>query len=517
MKRGRIIGIAILILAGIVLYAFAWKSSEKETKATKNRESVTISWFVAKEGYSKDWNPQKNVTDAKILEKTGVNLEITSGDLTELDALMATDNLPDLITVEADAPERAVLENTGMVEPLEPLFAQYAPDVNIPDSMKEWYRNENGNWYSIASYYYGPERVSEEFGGYLGGVHNNNYVRGDLLEKTGVSWQELKTKEGVLKALRAAKKMTYQGESIIPYSGWYTQNIAEQFGMQIEDANGNFLSMYRQPEWLEALLFGNQLYREGLMLPEEFTESINQRMTQVQMGKIFFCTGYSNVKDAGNYLSNRDAEAYIEYAGHIRGDAGNPPNLESVSSGGWTTTMISKDAKNVDRIVEFIAYMTSEEGTLDAAPNIGARTYDIIDGQCVMKEDVAAEFNENYAAAAEKYYLNLEFFVDWTIVQKYQPPEDRINYLEQYKGCTIYDSKAADAAVVIDGNRAMSEMKKTIDAYYAKAEVEILISNSAEECIKKYEETIAEMDRLGLRQLEAFEKERYQKAKERLP
>lgn len=515
--RKRTVQAVWLLLFGIALFLLSFKTEQIKPGNEITEEVVTITWFVAKEGYSKEWNPAENVADAKILENTGVNLEITSGDLTKLDALMATDALPDLITVEVDAPERTVLENTGMVEPLEPLFEKYAPNINIPDSMKEWYRNENGYWYSVASYYYGPERVSEEYGGYLGGVHNNNYVRADLLDQLGASYGELQTKEGLLEVLRKAKELTYQGQQVIPYSGWYTQNIAEQFGMQTEDAEGNFLSMYRQPEWLEALLFGNQLYREGLMAPEEFTESTNQRLKQVQTGRIFFCTGYSNVKDASSYLYSRDHNAYLEFAGHIRGDAGNKPNLKSVSSGGWTATMIRKDAKHMDKIVGFIDYMTSDEGTLIAAPGVGAETYDIIDGVRVTKESVTKEFEEDYAAAAAKYYPNLEFFVDWTVVQKYQPKAEKITFFNQYKDCNIYDSKAADAAIVIDGNRAMSEMKQQIDAYYQKAEVEILTSSSPEECRRKYEETIRGMDALGLRKLETFEKEQYQKAKARLP
>ncbi len=505
------------VLAVILLLLLLSVQCSRRKQTEQKEEAVTITWYVAKEGYSKEWDPKDNLADAKILKNTGINLEITSGDLTQLDALMATDSLPDLITVEVDAPERTVLENTGMVEPLEPLFAQYAKDVNIPDSMKEWYRNEDGNWYSIASYYYGPERVNNKFGGYLGGVHNNNYVRADLMKELGASYEELLHKDTLLEVLKKAKGLTYQGVKVIPYAGWNTLNMAEQFGMKVEDKEGNFLSMYRQPEWLEALEFGNELYQNGLMPAEEFTESMNQRLKQVQTGKIFFCTGYSNVKDASNYLYSRDHNAYMEFAGHIRGDAGNPPNLKSVSSGGWTATMIRKGAKHMDKIIGFIDYMTSEEGTLLAAPGVGADTYDIVDGIRITKESVAKEFEEDYAKAAAKYYPNLEFFVDWTIVQKYQPKEDRQTFLEQYQDCQVYDSKAVDAAIVIDGNRAMSTMKQQIDEYYARAEVEILTAKSKEECDKKYEDTIRQMDELGLEKLERFEKEQYQQAKKKLP
>ncbi len=503
----------VILLAG-TLYFCAEIEMWTENFQAEHEEPVTLTWFVAEEGYDKVWNPEKNVADGKILKNTGVNLEIKAGDLTDLDALIATDSLPDLITVEAGAAERLLIENSGLAVPLEPLFERYAPDVNIPDSMKEWYRNEDGNWYSIASYYYGPERVNPEYGGYLG-THNNNYVRSDLLAQTGVPMEDLRTKEGLLTALRAAKGLTYKGQAVIPYAGWWTRNLAEQFGMKVEDEKGNYLSKYRQPEWLEALQFGNQLYREGLMLPEEFTESLSQRRKQVQSGRIFFCTGYANVQEAKDILYSNDRNAQMVYVGQVRGDAGNMPNLKSVSSGGWTVTMVYAGTQHQKEIARFISYMTKDETTLDAAPSIGTETYDIVGSSYVMRDSVSKEFEENYKQAAEKYYLNLEFFVDWTVVQKYQPTSEREDFRKQYKGCKIYDSKAVDAASVASDNE-MQLIKETIEHYYSGAEIEILTSDSAEHCIQKYQEAIRQMEQMGLKELEAYESRQYQAAKQKM-
>lgn len=516
MDMKRLIQAVMVILLGVLLgMAHGPAASSDVGSEVKQQEPVTLTWFVAEEGYAKVWNPQENVADAKILRNTGVNLEVKSGDLTDLDALIATDSLPDLITVEAEVAERYMLENSGMAAPLEPLFEQYAPDVNIPDSMKEWYRNADGNWYSIASYYYGEERVNEEYGGYLG-THNNNYVRTDLLEQTGISMGDLKSKEGLLKALRAAKGLTYKNQKVIPYSGWWTQNIAEQFGMEIEDEEGNYLSKYRRPEWLESLQFGNQLYREGLMMPEEFTESLSQRRKQVQSGRIFFCTGYSNVQEAKDILYSNDKNAQMMYVGQVRGDAQNMPNLKSVSSGGWTVTMVHSGTKHKKEIAKFISYMTQEEATLDAAPSIGTETYDIVDGHYVIRDSVKQEFEEDYEKAAGKYYPNLEFFVDWTIVQKYQPPSEMQAFKEQYGGCKIYDSKAADAAVSVGTDRQMQALKERIENYYNSAEIEILTADSLEDCTQKYREAIAHMEKLGLKELETFEARQYRNAKKKL-
>lgn len=506
----------ILAFCLFTMLFYTWiKEQENNETPAAQPQPITITWFVAQQDYKKVWNPQGNVSDAKILERTGVNLEITSGGLQDLDAYIAMGTLPDLITVEADATERTLLENSKMAAPLEPLFERYAPQADIPASMKEWYRNADGNWYAIASYYYGPERVNREFGGYLG-THNNNYVRADLLDLTGMSMEQLQTKEGLLEALEAASRLTYQGKAVIPYSGWWTQNLAEQFGMQIEDENGNLLSMYRQPEWLEALQFGNLLYRKGLMTEEEFTESTSQRLQQIADGRIFFCTGYANIKQAKDALQSMDGKAKMQYAGHVHGDAGARPNLKSVASGGWTVTLVHKGAPHMEQIIKFIAYMASEEGTLDAAPEIGAGTYDIINGACIRKASVKQEFQEDYARASAKYFLNLEFFVDWTIVQKYQVKSERINFEKQYRSCHIYDSKASDAARTIDSESRMAQIKERIEAYYRMAEVRILTSSSAKACKAEYQETIETMEELGLRELEEFERQQYTQAKELL-
>lgn len=452
-RKARVLSVLFL---GILLYAAAAGKKSGFPEEENSREEVTITWFVAEEGYSKVWDPQNHTGDAKILRNTGVNLELTSGDLTDLDALIATDALPDLITVEAGAAERFLIEDSGMAAPLEPLFETYAKDANIPESMKEWYRNKDGNWYSIASYYYGPERVNSEYGGYLG-THNSNYARSDLLEEIGVPVKSL-----------------------------------------------------------EALQFGNQLYREGLMLPEEFTESLNQRRKQVQAGRVFFCTGYSNVQEAKDLLQSANPDAQMMYAGHIRGAEGKKPNLKSVPSGGWTVTMVRADAEPMDRIISFIAYMVSEEATLDAAPAIGADTWELIDQRCVRKESVRREFEENYEKASEKYFMNLEFFVDWTIIQRYQTRQERQNAKKEYIGCEIYDSKAADAAAAVSADSGMLEIKEKVENFYRNAEIEILTCGSQEECASKYQEALKEMERLGLKELEAYESTQYQKAKEKI-
>lgn len=481
----------------------------------------TIKWFVAYDWYAKTWNPGGNTSDAKLLEKTGITLEMSSGDTDKLNALIASGSLPDLVTMDITATQRTLLENNSRVLPLDKLFADYAPDVNIPSSMKDWLRNPDGNWYAIASYYYGPERVNSEFGGFLV-THNNNFARQDLLDRINMSTDDLRTKSGFLTALRAVKGLQYDGMDVVPFTGWWTQNFAAQFGMDLEDKDGNLLSMIRQPEWLEALKFANQMYREGLVTDEEFTQNQAQRDQKVASGRVFAASGTMTVQSPKEALYAYDPNALIVYAGQIQGgDNGKTPLLEGVASGGWTATMVTTNAKNLPRIAQFISYMTQEEATLDAGPAIGADTYDIADGKMVRKPKVIEAFEKDYQAAKSKYFMNVEFFVDWTIIQKYTSDEPQTIWeaqalvMEKDSRITVYDSKTFQS-ISPDGGTDLAALRANLEAYYDTAEKQIIMAPSEEDCERVYYEVIKTMEDMGWAELERYQNEKYQDAKEKL-
>ena len=64
-KRYSVLAVILLLLLLSV------QCSRRKQTEQKEEEAVTITWYVAKEGYSKEWNPKDNLADATILKNTG--------------------------------------------------------------------------------------------------------------------------------------------------------------------------------------------------------------------------------------------------------------------------------------------------------------------------------------------------------------------------------------------------------------------------------------------------------------
>lgn len=177
------------------------RGGRRDTELEKDTSPITIDWFVAYDWYGKVFDPVNNMADKKLQTETGITINVITGNADKLNALIVSGELPDVVTFDAVASQRLQMEDSGMVLDLEELSEKYAPDLNVPQSQKDWYRNDDGKWYSLVSFYYGPERCTDEFGGFLV-THNSNFVRTDLLEQIGMSMEDLKTKEGFYEALK---------------------------------------------------------------------------------------------------------------------------------------------------------------------------------------------------------------------------------------------------------------------------------------------------------------------------
>ena len=496
---------------------------EDQPSWAQDTSDCTVTWFFAYDWYGKKFNEKDNAFDKKLYEKTGVKLDIQTGDTDKLNMLIQTGKLPDIITLDANSTQRKLLEDQGMVQPLNTLRDQYAPDLVVPQSMIDWYTAKDGNWYSIASYYYGNDNIKEHNGFFE--THNQNYVRDDILKQIGMTYDDLRTKEGFLNALRAVKEQNiqYNGQPVVPYMVLFADKadiqVAQQLGAAQEDKDGNFQSFYTTPQYREAMLLFNQMYREGLLTDASFTVDKSQLEQEVAAGRVFASTAKTNVSNARNSLYAADNNAKMLYAGQFTGDTNDKIMVPANNNMGWTATLINKNAKNADRIIRMFAYLNTKEAVLDNEWGTDAWTLD--DNGCIVRDpEVMALSESNPTEYAAKYAGDMGWTSDYTYVQGTAPQNGGVwtedVYLQTHDDrIVIYDDKSfADVAPEAGSDEAA--IMARVNEYKQQALGRIITAPSAEKCEAELDAALAEMDKLGLGQLIQYQNELFQQNKQKL-
>ncbi len=488
----------------------------------QDKTPIELEWFVAYDWAAMNFDPDNNQFDQYVYENTGVKIKFSIGSQEKLNMLIATDSLPDIVTYDAVSSERLALENGGRLWPLDELVEKYAPDMQTPQGMIDWYRNKKDNkWYVLVGYFYDLKEAYER-GGYIES-HNMNFARKDILEQLGIDPDSMTTKEGFLNALRKVKEanVQYEGQTVIPYVADDAECLAEQFGLDREDSNGNLLNIKRQPEYLEAILFLNQIYREGLTTDEIFTMDNTLRKQMVTSGSVFAGTrvNYLNGKDTLYY---ENPNALMMGVGHIGGDGGKEAIVSPSPTAGWAATMITKNCKNPARAVSLLSFLTREEISLSYSYG-GINGYEIVDGEAVIKPERAEERKADSAAFDAKYRSTLQDLVcDYVWVKKYEPKsgmdeleQDRLHYQKKWVDGHIFDDKIFND-VSPDSGSDFAAIDAQLTSYWSQQFPMMIMAKSPEEAKQVYDNAIAQMDQMGMDKLDAYKNERFQENKKKM-
>ena len=502
----------------------AGEQGDGDTPSWKQDTSpCTVSWFLAYDYYGKVFSPDSNAFDKKMLEETGITLDIQTGDTDKLNMLIQTNKLPDVFTLDANSTQRKLLESNGMAQPLDTLKEQYAPDLVVPQSMIDWYTADDGHWYSIASFYYGEDNV-EYNNGYFE-THVQNYVRDDILKEIGMTYDDLRTKEGFLNALRAVKEknIQYNGQTVVPYMLLFTElgaeHVAYQLGASEEDADGNYQSIYTTPQFREAMLLFNQMYHEGLLTDASFTMDLTQLQQEVAAGRVFATTTKTNASIPRDSLYATDNNAKMLYAGQFTGDTNDQVMVPAKTNMGWTATLINKNAAHPDRIIRMFAYLNTKEAALDNEYGVGGWTLGE-DGLVIRDPEIAALRESNPTEFTAKYAGDMGWTSDYTIIQGTLSLDDSVWAQDVYNqthddNIIIYDDKCfGDVAPEAGSDEAAIQAR--IKEYRTQALGRIITAPTAEQCEAELDAALAEMESLGLSKLVAYQNELFQKNKAKL-
>lgn len=513
----------------------AWKSVN---------DPVTLSWYTGVPGYSKKWNETNTYTDKIMTEETGVTVDFlhAGNDVNaEFNVMMATNNLPDIITLDRWNSTSLIqtLMDSGMVAPLNELIEQYDPYFTtlLPQTMIDWYTQADGNFYAVPNYYVSPEmldqfpEVKESFSEKSAG---QIMVRKDIMDQLGITIEDLSNEDTVIEALKKVKEaqIQYNGVTVAPiYFGDKDKYIADSlgvlagsFGAVNEAEDGSYIDQRTTPEYKNMLKFVNKLSTEGLLSLENFTSARNQIEEKLTQGAVFMVVGsIADYKGPVGTLFQADNNAKYVTVDAIHANDGSKPQYGYALNKGWTLTFINKKSENADRAIQFIEYLYSDHGQTVSYFGKEGETYTVTEeGKLKLNDDIQEEYNTDNNAANKKWGMESIWWMAndvWMKAKKEASTDELNDYIESiYYGNSNYmfSNDQLDSGNLFDAyepgsKEAVAESK--ISVYWAQMVPKLIFAKTDAEFEKAYEETMTTMDSLGLPSIEEAKNVRVQEFK----
>lgn len=373
---------------------------------------ITFKWFLDASWYQFKWGD--SLVSKYITEKTGVTIDfdVPSGDPNQkLTTMIASNSLPDFLSVGFWEDSFKKLQESGMVYALNELADQYDPYFFkvAGDASLKWYKQPDGNTYVMPNEAYTVSDMKAT------GVTNANQtflVRKDLYEEIGSP--DMRTPEGFLGALRTIKEKygTYKGQKIIPF---YAQGASTSGVYGLEELLMNMLAIpyekdgkiydrYTDPEYVKWLKTLNQAYREKLITIDFMVDQapqVNQKMNNANYFSML--QEWTGIEAAIPVMSKADPSIVYEAIDGPSNSNLDPAQIFPGSMTGWLPVMISKNTKNPERAIRFLSYLVSEEGQKDIFLGKKGETWDTIDGKDQLLPEVKKAYDEDQTAFGQKY------------------------------------------------------------------------------------------------------------------
>lgn len=534
----RMIAVGMCLLMFGSMLGCAGTNENKVTEQTQSSETigwkryaaeqnpVTLNWYINYSWFTMDWG--KNMVSKQITKDTGVNINFVTpaGNQEEtINALVASDSLPDIVTLGWWEPQINDMIKNKMVYALNDLADEYDPyfyEVTDP-TIVNWYSDENGDIYGYPNSAYTPEAVETHSNI---GSNQTFLVRKDIYEAIGSP--DMTTQEGFETAVKKAVEMfpEVDGKPLIPIGSHIFEengcNSFDNFLMNFlavpYEKDGKLYDRHTDPEYLSWLKFFRKLGEEGYLSSDIFVDQRTQMNEKVAEGR-YFCMLYqrTDIADQESTLYEKNPDSIYIAVDGPKNSKGDDYVLPTNAINGWTLTLISKNCKHPDRAIAFLDYMMSEEGQKMISLGVEGEMYDMVDEKAVLKDDVRKllttdrkKYDEVYGADDAYWMLqNNVMQLDWMPEKQYP-----LNQMEEWT--YPYTRYLGEYDVTKQDDSETSRINSQIDKLWGKTLPRLLLAKSDEEFDQLFETFVEERETLGYSQLVKEHQKTMEENKKRL-
>ncbi len=426
MKKRMTTMIALMMAATMALAGCGGSSSggTGETIVTASgdeREIIEIDWYVAESWFSDTSN---NLAKQLIEEDLGIRINFITpiGDASEkTNTLIASNTLPDLVTMgwwNGQVQDISVPEYCYSYEELIEMVPEL--ESKLDQDVFNWYQSDDGFTYSY------PCNSVSEADVEAGLLSNRTFlVRKDIYEAIGSP--DMRTPEGFIQALEDAKAAfptALNGDPLIPFGlteftttgNTGLEDMLLEFLAVPREVDGEFypvINGFPDEDYISWLKTFREVHELGLMPTDVFIDDRTLIEEKIQQGR-YFALMYQ-AQDAMNPLTqlyqNNPDSIYIAVDGPSNA-ALDTHALAVPGYSGWEVTFVSKNAKNPERIAELLAWGHDDErGQIALYLGQEGVTFDVIDGENIIKDEVQELKNEDMSAFKEQYNTYNEYWM----------------------------------------------------------------------------------------------------------
>lgn len=492
------------------------KETEREPEDTKkeltlceqhSEDKVTLEWYINYSWFTTPWG--ENAVSKKITEDTGISVRFITpkgNESEKLDAMISADSLPDIVTLGWWEPQVDVMIDKDMVYALNELAEEY--DTYFFEVSKEevrnWYTRADGNLYCYPNSTYQPSDYEENQNI---GSNQTFLVRKDIYEALGCP--DMTTPEGFKAAVRQAAEEfpEIDGNELIPIGAHvFDDTGCASFDQYLQnflavpyEKNGEYYDRDTDPEYIRWLKTLRELGEEGYLKDEIFIDRRTQMEEKLAQGR-YFCMIYqrTDLETQQKLLYSRNPDSIYIAVDGPKNSKGDAPVLPGAGMNGWTVTLISKNCERPDRAIEFLSYLLSEKGQKITYLGVEGVTYDVIDGEAVLKPEVKELLNTDRIRYDMLYGGDNAYWMlqDTFLQLKWRDaPEE---YLIQAEEWTYpYTHYLGQYEVTYKADTEAGNCYKKIKKLWSQTLPKLLLASDEEEFDKILEEYIAERDALG--------------------
>ena len=489
-----------------------------ETPAWQNyaSEPVTLDWYVNYSWFASPWG--ENLVTKTITEETGVDINFITPNGTEtekLNALIASNSLPDLITIGWWEPQVTEMILGDKVYALNELADQYDPyfwQVSNEDTVR-WYTQDDGNIYGYPNSSVTPQDVEN---GENAQSNQTFLVRKDIYEAIGSP--DMTTPEELFPTVDGAPLIPI-GAHVFDDSGnvSFDKYLMNMLAVPWEK-DGKLYDRYTDPEYIRWLKVFRKLAEEGYLANDIFVDSRTQMEEKLEEGR-YFCMiyQYTDMLSQQKKLYAKDPDKIYLAIDGPKNSNQDDPTRPTTNINGWTVTMISKQCEHPERAIAFLDYLLSEHGQKMIYLGVEGKTYDIVDGEPVIKPEVKKLLDTNREEYDRLYGADDAYWMLQNNIMQYQWKQEAspaVAQLEEWSKKYVVYNGEYDVSLPIASKEGIEDEK--ITKLWSQTLPRLLLASSDEVFDEILNEFIEKREKMGYQEVMEKKTEYMQDAKEKL-